>query len=162
MSRQYHNSEKIFDCRSIVKKIELWQKEETIVFTNGCFDILHLGHIDYLIKSSKLGTKLIVGLNSDESVRQIKGNDRPIQNEQSRANVLASINCIDAVVLFNEKTPQKIIELILPSILVKGADYTIDKIVGAKTVLNNGGQVQTIPFLKGYSTTSIINKIRNG
>ena len=110
MSRQYHNSEKIFDCRSIVKKIELWQKEETIVFTNGCFDILHLGHIDYLIKSSKLGTKLIVGLNSDESVRQIKGNDRPIQNEQSRANVLASINCIDAVVLFNEKT-SKIINL---------------------------------------------------
>ena len=155
-----HSHIEIQDIKNISK--DLHTEEKRIVFTNGCFDILHLGHIDYLNKSAKLGTKLIIGLNSDESVRQIKGESRPIQDEISRANILAALNCVDAVVLFDEKTPQEIIKRILPNILVKGADYTVDEIVGAKTVLESGGQVQTIPFLEGYSSSSIINKIKNG
>lgn len=162
MSRLSYNSDKIFDYKSIVKTVEVWRKEETIVFTNGCFDLLHLGHIDYLSQSANLGSKLIIGLNSDASIQQIKGQSRPIQDEKSRANILAALHFVDAVILFNENTPQKIIELIQPNILVKGADYNVSEIVGSKTVLENGGQVQTIPFLEGYSTSSIINKIKNG
>lgn len=162
MSKQPYNSDKIFDYQSVVKLVDNWRKQETIVFTNGCFDILHLGHIDYLSKSARLGSKLIVGLNSDESIRKIKGENRPIQNENSRATILAALYFVDAVVLFNEDTPQKIIDIILPNILVKGSDYTIEEIVGAKTVLKHGGEVQTIPFLEGYSTSSIVNKIKNG
>lgn len=137
-----------------------WKKNgEKIVFTNGCFDIMHLGHVDYLSKAADLGTKLVVGLNSDASTRRLKGITRPIIQEASRAGVLASFFFVDAVILFDEDTPQDIIRNITPDVLVKGADYTIDQIVGAKEVLENGGEVKTISFLEGYSTSSIEKKI---
>ena len=136
--------------------------EVSIVFTNGCFDILHLGHLDYLFKAAKLGDKLIVGLNSDASISRIKDDNRPILDEKSRASIIASLLCVDAVILFEEETPQKLIEFIQPNILVKGADYQINNIVGSDFVLSKGGKVQTIPFLEGYSSTAIINKVKNG
>jgi rfaE bifunctional protein nucleotidyltransferase chain/domain len=136
--------------------------EVSIVFTNGCFDILHLGHLDYLFKAAKLGDKLIVGLNSDASISRIKGDNRPILDEKSRGSIIASLLCVDAVILFEEETPQKLIEFIQPNILVKGADYQINNIVGSDFVLSKGGKVQTIPFLEGYSSTAIINKVKNG
>ena len=142
--------------------LDKWRKTHTIVFTNGCFDILHLGHIDYLTKAAQLGTRLIVGLNSDKSVKELKGSGRPIQCEQSRASVLAALECVHAVVLFDETTPLNLIREIAPNTLVKGADYAIDEIVGGDIVINNGGTVKTIPFLQGYSTTNIIDKIQNG
>ena len=161
MNSQAHFSNKIFDLQSITDVIKSWGKE-SVVFTNGCFDILHLGHIDYLFKAAKLGDKLIIGLNSDASISRIKGEDRPIQDEKSRASIIASLQCVDAVILFDEDTPQKLIEFIQPNILVKGADYNIKDIVGSDFVLSKGGKVQTIPFLEGYSSSAIINKVKNG
>ena len=162
MSTKTHFSEKIFDLDSISDKVNNWKSKNHIVFTNGCFDILHLGHIDYLFKASKLGDKLIVGVNTDTSIQRIKGENRPIQNESSRASILAGLSCVDAVVLFHEDTPKQLIELIQPNTLVKGADYKIEDIVGSDFVIANGGSVETIPFLKGYSTSHIINSIKNG
>ena len=146
---------------SIIEKVNNWKRRNHIVFTNGCFDILHFGHIDYLFKASKLGDKLIVGLNSDKSIQRIKGENRPIQNESSRASILAAISCVDAVVLLR-RYPKKLIEIIQPNTLVKGADYKSEDIVGSDFVIANGGSVETIPFLKGYSTSHIINSIKNG
>lgn len=162
MSTKIHFSEKVFDLDSISEKVNNWKSKNHIVFTNGCFDILHLGHIDYLFKASKLGDKLIVGVNTDKSIQRIKGENRPIQNESSRASILAALSCVDAVVLFQEDTPKQLIELIQPNTLVKGADYKIEDIVGSDFVIANGGSVETIPFLKGYSTSHIINSIKNG
>jgi rfaE bifunctional protein nucleotidyltransferase chain/domain len=140
--------------------LERWKKNgEKIVFTNGCFDIVHLGHVDYLSKAADLGTKLIVGLNSDASTQRLKGITRPISQEISRAGILASFFFIDAVILFDEDTPLDLIKNILPNVLVKGADYSIEQIVGAKEVLANGGEVETIKFLDGYSTSLIEQKI---
>ena len=140
--------------------LESWKKNgEKIVFTNGCFDIVHLGHVDYLSKAADLGTKLIVGLNSDASTQRLKGITRPISQEISRAGILASFFFIDAVILFDEDTPLDLIKNILPNVLVKGADYSIEQIVGAKEVLANGGEVETIKFLDGYSTSLIEQKI---
>ena len=130
-----------------------------IVFTNGCFDILHLGHIDYLSKARDLGDKLIIGLNSDESVKRIKGKSRPIQDENSRAFILAAFGVVDAVILFDEDTPYNIISKLLPNVLVKGSDYALNEIVGANLVIASGGIVETINFVDGYSSSSIINKI---
>jgi len=130
-----------------------------IVFTNGCYDILHLGHIDYLSKARDLGDKLIIGLNSDESVKRIKGKSRPIQDENSRAFILAAFGFVDAVILFDEDTPYNIISKLLPNVLVKGSDYALNEIVGANLVIASGGIVETINFLDGYSSSSIINKI---
>lgn len=139
---------------------ESWKAEkQKLIFTNGCFDILHLGHVYYLSKAADLGTKLIIGLNSDASTKNLKGNTRPICSEKSRAGLLASLFFVDAVILFDEQTPIHLINYILPDILVKGADYTIDQIVGAKEVLTNGGKVETIEFLEGYSTSVIEQKI---
>ena len=162
MSTKTHFSEKVFDLDSISEKVNNWKSKNHIVFTNGCFDILHLGHIDYLFKASKLGDKLIVGINTDESIQRIKGENRPIQNESSRASILAALNCVDAVVLFHEDSPKQLIELIQPNTLVKGADYKIEDIVGSDFVIANGGSVKTIPFLEGYSTSHIIHSIKNG
>ena len=162
MSDKTHFSEKVFDLDSIIEKVNNWKGMKHIVFTNGCFDILHLGHIDYLFKASKLGDKLIVGINTDKSSQRIKGENRPIQNESSRASILAALSCVDAVVLFHEDTPKQLIELIQPNTLVKGADYKIEDVVGSDFVIANGGIVETIPFLKGYSTSHIINSIKNG
>ena len=140
-----------------------WKKESLkTVFTNGCFDILHLGHVDYLEKSRSLGDRLILGLNTDSSVkRQNKGPERPINNEYSRARILASLFFVDLVVMFEEDTPYDIISDLIPDILVKGDDYSVENIVGADVVIRNGGEVKTIPLVNGYSTTSIINKLKS-
>jgi rfaE bifunctional protein nucleotidyltransferase chain/domain len=140
--------------------LAIWKFQgKKIVFTNGCFDILHLGHIDYLAAASELGDLLIIGLNTDQSVSKIKGNNRPIQDEVSRAFVLASLGFVDAVVYFGEDTPYNLIKTIQPDILVKGADYKPEDIVGYDIVKNKGGEIVTIEFLEGYSTTSIEKKI---
>lgn len=162
MTVQSLSNQKIYSLDGLLKQIDQWRSKNTIVFTNGCFDILHLGHIDYLQKAAQLGTKFIVGLNSDNSIQSIKGVHRPIQDEHSRMSIIAALSCVDAVVLFNEETPLKLINLIKPHILVKGADYSIDQIVGAEEVIKNGGKVKRIDFLEGYSTTKIIDKIKHG
>lgn len=136
-------------------------KDKKIVFTNGCFDILHLGHIDYLSKAADQGDVLIVGLNTDESVRRIKGNNRPIQDEVSRAMTLASLRFVDCVVFFGEDTPYELIKTVRPNVLVKGADYKPEEIVGYDIVKAGKGKVVTIEYLEGYSTTAIENKILN-
>ena len=152
---------KILSLQQVSPLINVWKfLGKKIVFTNGCFDLLHLGHIDYLARAASLGNKLIVGLNTDSSVSRIKGPSRPITDQHSRAGLLASLFFVDAVILFDESTPVNLISAILPDILVKGADYTVDQIVGADIVLANGGEVSTIPFLEGYSTSSIESKIR--
>lgn len=130
-----------------------------VVFTNGCFDIIHLGHVDYLRKSRALGDRLIVGMNTDASVQRIKGPTRPICDEKSRSHVLAALESVDAVVLFDESTPERLIHAIKPDILTKGDDYTIENIVGAEFVSSYGGKVITVPLVKGYSTSQIVNKI---
>jgi rfaE bifunctional protein nucleotidyltransferase chain/domain len=146
---------------ALQEQMTKWRENrEQVVFSNGCFDILHLGHIDYLEKASQLGSKLIIGINSDASVQRLKGPERPVQPEQARARMLAALAFVDAVVLFGEDTPLKLIETLVPQILVKGNDYTINEIIGADFVLNNGGEVKTIPLVAGYSTTEIINKIK--
>jgi D-glycero-beta-D-manno-heptose 1-phosphate adenylyltransferase len=135
-------------------------KNLTKVFTNGCFDIMHLGHIDYLSKAADLGDILIVGLNSDDSVRKIKGPNRPISDIHSRAAVLASLSFVSAVIIFDEETPINLIEFIKPEVLVKGKDYSVEDIVGADVVIENGGKVITIDLVEGYSTSLIENKIK--
>ncbi|MGV3707054.1 MAG: D-glycero-beta-D-manno-heptose 1-phosphate adenylyltransferase [Arcticibacter sp.] len=153
---------KILSLPEILKLVKVWKfQEKKIVFTNGCFDLLHLGHIDYLAQAAALGNKLIIGLNTDASVSRIKGPSRPITDQQSRAALIAALFFVDAVVLFDEPTPADLIAAIKPDILVKGADYTIDQIVGADTVLASGGEVKTIPLIDGYSTTAIEKKIRS-
>jgi rfaE bifunctional protein nucleotidyltransferase chain/domain len=131
-----------------------------IVFTNGCFDILHHGHLDLLARAADQGNVLVLGLNTDNSVKRLKGPERPVTNEQDRAFQVASLLCVDAVCLFDEDTPAELIQALRPDVLVKGGDYTIDKIVGADFVQKNGGRVEIIPFVNGYSTTSIIERIK--
>tara|TARA_Y100000768_G_scaffold234275_1_gene177064 strand:+ start:303 stop:761 length:459 start_codon:yes stop_codon:yes gene_type:complete len=142
------------------KKLEEWKKsKKTIVFTNGCFDLLHKGHIDLLTRASNYGDKLIVGINSDESVKKIKGEDRPVQNQKTRKKKLLNLKFVNDVYVFEESTPLKIIRSICPDVLVKGADYTISEIVGAKFVLSIGGKVRTVPLTPGFSTTKSIEKM---
>ncbi len=133
-----------------------------IVFTNGCFDLLHPGHIGSLEQARALGDALIVGLNSDASVRQLKGAGRPVLPERERAEILAALECVDAVVIFDELTPREIIARLLPDVLVKGADWPGDQIVGREEVEAAGGRVVSIPVVPGYSTTEILRKIREG
>lgn len=144
----------------IVKLRQEFKKEnKKIVFTNGVFDILHSGHVDYLAKSKDLGDILIVGLNSDKSVKKIKGDKRPIINESERAFVLSSLKSVDYVTLFDEDTPKELIEILIPDILVKGADWNMEKIVGKDIVEKNGGEVKTIDFVNDQSTSKIIKSI---
>ena len=153
---------KIYSRETLVRECNMWRAmQKKIVFTNGCFDILHHGHLDLLAKAAELGNVLIVGVNTDSSVQRLKGKDRPVTNEQDRLFQLASLLCVDAVSLFDEDTPETLIKLIRPDVLVKGGDYTIDTIVGADLVLANGGSVEIIPFVDGYSTTSIIGRIKS-
>jgi len=153
---------KILDLSAAKNKVITWQAEgQKVVFTNGVFDLLHIGHLTYLAKAADLGHKLIIGLNADSSVKRIKGEDRPVNDQNSRAALLAALFFVDAVTIFDEDTPQNLIATLLPDILVKGADYAVENIVGAKEVLANGGEVKTITFVDGYSSTSIINKIRS-
>jgi len=152
---------KIYDLQSLKTKLTDWKSEgKKVVFTNGVFDLLHIGHITYLAKAAELGDKLIIGLNSDSSVKRIKGVNRPVNDQNSRAILLAALFFVDAIVVFEEDTPQQLITTLLPDILVKGADYAIENIVGGKEVLANGGEVKTIDFVSGYSSTAIIQKIR--
>lgn len=154
--------DKITDQPSLQAQIKNWQAEgKKVVFTNGVFDLLHIGHLTYLAKAAELGDKLVIGLNADSSVRRIKGPTRPVNDQNSRAALLAALFFVDAIVVFEEDTPLNLISSLLPDILVKGADYTVENIVGAKEVIANGGEVKTINFVEGYSSTSIIEKIRN-
>jgi rfaE bifunctional protein nucleotidyltransferase chain/domain len=156
------NSAKIVSVSEGAKLVEKWKSEGgEVVFSNGCFDILHLGHIDYLEKAKALGTRLIIGLNTDSSVKRLKGPERPLNNEYARARMLAALACTDAVILFDEPTPLELITAIKPDVLVKGSDYTVDTIVGADFVLEHGGSVKTIDLVEGYSTTGIIDKIKS-
>ena len=132
-----------------------------LVFTNGCFDLLHKGHIDLLLNAAAFGDKLFVGLNSDKSVKKLKGDSRPIQNEKNRAQKLLELKYVNHVILFEDLTPKKLIHIISPDVLVKGGDYKTNEIVGAKHVISSGGVVRTIPLTPGFSTTSIIEKSSN-
>ncbi len=153
---------KIYNLPTLNGQVKQWQAEgKKVVFTNGVFDLLHLGHITYMAKASELGDKLIIGLNSDSSVKRIKGPERPVNDQNNRAALLAALFFVDAITIFDDDTPHNLITTLLPDILVKGADYSIENIVGAKEVMANGGEVKTISFVDGYSSTSIINKIRN-
>ena len=146
------------DNINIIKKVKAERKK--IVFTNGCFDLLHVGHIRYLAQAKKLGNFLIIGLNSDSSVKELKGEDRPINSFEDRATLLSAIKSVDLVIMFEEQTPENLIRDIVPDILVKGGDYNIEDIVGYQTVMQNGGQVKTLSFYDGYSSTNYINKIK--
>ncbi len=151
---------KIYELDKLIQRVDKWKNSgQKVVFTNGCFDILHLGHIDYLEKARSLGDKLVVAVNSDDSVKRLKGINRPINDQVSRMRILAALQFVDGVVSFNEDTPLKLIEEILPDLLVKGRDYKIGNIVGADSVLQNGGKVKTIDLVKGYSTTNILKKL---
>ncbi len=154
-----HINSKIVSQDFFVQNEEILHKQK-IVFTNGCFDILHRGHITYLAKARQLGEILVVGLNSDDSVRRLKGPERPVNDEVARAQVLAALEIVDYVVLFEEDTPYNIIVKVKPDLLVKGGDYKIENIVGADFVQQRGGQVLTIPFVDGFSTTSIIDHLK--
>ena len=146
------------DNIEIINRIKAERKK--IVFTNGCFDLLHVGHIRYLAQAKKLGDFLIIGLNSDSSVKELKGKDRPINSFEDRATLLSAIESVDLVIMFEEQTPENLIKDIVPDILVKGGDYNIEDIVGYQTVMQNGGQVKTLSFYDGYSSTNYINKIK--
>ncbi|MEL7145801.1 MAG: D-glycero-beta-D-manno-heptose 1-phosphate adenylyltransferase [Bacteroidota bacterium] len=155
-------AKKIKSLADLLQEVSEWKQQgNRIVFTNGCFDIVHLGHIDYLQKSRNLGDKMIVGVNSDASVRRLKGDTRPVVDEYARQRMMASFEFVDAVVLFDENTPLQLIQNILPDILVKGNDYTIENIVGSDIVLANGGKVETIELVPNYSTTNLIKLIKN-
>lgn len=140
---------------------ELKMQNKKVVFTNGCFDILHTGHIRYLEESKKLGDVLVIGLNSDSSVKMLKGESRPVNNQYDRAEVLSALRCVDYICIFEEETPYKLIATLLPDILTKGGDYNPDNIAGADIVRNNGGDVVIINFVEGKSTSLIIDKMKN-
>ncbi|MCR4879258.1 MAG: D-glycero-beta-D-manno-heptose 1-phosphate adenylyltransferase [Bacteroidales bacterium] len=146
--------------RDFFRENALKLHRQKIVFTNGCFDVLHYGHVRYLLEAKKLGDILVVGLNSDESVRRLKGPTRPVNGEKERAFVLAALACIDYVVIFGEDTPKELIETVIPDVLVKGGDYDLSNIVGADFVTQNGGTVTTIPFVEGFSSTHIIEQLK--
>ena len=152
---------KIHDLPSLLKQVFIWKMQsKKIVFTNGVFDILHKGHIASLTEAASYGEILIVGVNSDSSVRKLKGPTRPVNDENARALLLASMIQTDAVILFEEDTPQDLIKMIMPDFLVKGGDYTIEQIAGAKEVIENGGEVKIAKIIEGISTTNIIKKMR--
>ena len=153
---------KIFLLNELKTQVDSWKKSgKKIVFTNGCFDIVHRGHIEVLANTADLGEKLIIGLNSDSSIKKLKGENRPIVNEKSRALLLASLTFVDAVVLFSEETPINLISTLLPAVLAKGGDYEIETIIGHEVVQNNGGEVILVPFVNGFSSTDIIERIKN-
>ena len=149
--------DKILNKESLEEKLNLWRKEgKTIVFSNGCFDILHRGHVEYLSKAADLGDILIIGLNTDASVKRIKGPSRPVNDEKARAVVLAALEFVDAIMFFEEDTPYNLIKNVQPDVLVKGKDYKAEDIVGYDIVTNKGGKVETIELVEGFSTTNIL------
>ena len=153
---------KIFNKNNLLEKLEIWRKgNKKIVFTNGCFDLIHLGHIEVLARSADLGDILIIGVNTDLSIKELKGNNRPIIEQNSRAQQLASLEFVDAVILFNEQTPLELIKVIKPNIITKGGDYTSEQVIGNEIAVKNEGEVIIIPLTQGYSTTFILDKIKN-
>jgi D-glycero-beta-D-manno-heptose 1-phosphate adenylyltransferase len=158
MEKTEHKIKTVAEAKEVIKG---WKANlEKVVFTNGCFDLLHLGHVDYLEKARALGNRLVIGLNTDDSVSRFKGPERPLQDQNSRARILAALQFVDLVVFFNEDTPLNLISELLPNVLVKGSDYLAENIVGAEVVKRNGGKVETIDFVPGYSTTRIVEKIK--
>jgi D-beta-D-heptose 7-phosphate kinase/D-beta-D-heptose 1-phosphate adenosyltransferase len=154
-------SEKLMLRDELAKQVQRWKfLGKKIVFTNGCFDILHKGHLDLLARAAELGHVLIVGINADDSVRRLKGHERPVNDEKFRAFIMASLTIVDAVNIFPEDTPLELIQTILPDFLVKGGDYDPSTVVGAEDVMKNGGEVVIIPLVTGYSTSNLIQKIR--
>lgn len=152
---------KIYTIDTLQQQLKRWRLlNKKIVFTNGVFDILHEGHIGSLSEAAAEGNILIVGVNADASVKRLKGESRPVNKENSRALLLAALVMTDAVIIFEEDTPLNLVNAIMPDVLVKGGDYTLDQIVGAKEVMENGGQVKIIPILEGFSTTGIIEKMK--
>lgn len=153
---------KIYNHETLPKALALWRfMDKKIVFTNGCFDLLHFGHIDYLSKAASMGDVLVVGLNTDASVSRLKGPHRPINDENSRLHIMASLFFVSAVVLFDEPTPYELIKMVQPDILVKGGDYKVEEIVGYDIVKAKGGEICTIEFVPGFSTSAMEQKIRN-
>jgi rfaE bifunctional protein nucleotidyltransferase chain/domain len=153
---------KIHTWDSLSEQVKKWHAAgEKIVFSNGCFDLIHRGHIDYLAKAADMGTKLVLGLNTDASVSKLKGPHRPIQDEQSRQFILSALAFVDAVTLFDEETPYELIKLVQPDVLVKGSDYKPENIVGYDVVMAKDGEVKTIDYIEGYSTSGIETKIKN-
>lgn len=151
---------KILTLEGLTTLLQIWKlRQFKTVFTNGCFDLLHFGHLTYLMEAKTLGQKLIIGLNSDSSVKRLKGASRPIKDQHSRSWLLASMVYVDAVVIFEEDTPENLIRSITPDVLVKGGDYSPDQIVGAQWVRAHGGDVKILPFIEGYSTTALEQKI---
>lgn len=146
------------ELTEIAKRLK--KEGKKIIFTNGCFDLLHLGHIRYLKEAKRLGDILIVGLNSDNSVRSLKGKDRPLVKEKDRAEILSALEAVDYIVNFNESTPNNLIDKIIPNVLVKGGDWKKEEVVGRDTVEAHGGEVVIVPEVKGYSTSALINKIQ--
>lgn len=162
MSNLKKINNKIFLIKELKTKLSIWRENgEKIIFTNGCFDIIHKGHIQVLANTADLGDRLIIGLNSDISVQKLKGLNRPIVEEDARAFLLASLNFVDAVVLFSEETPINLITTLKPNVLAKGGDYAISSVVGYKEVKEYNGEVIIVPFVDGFSSTSIIEKIKN-
>jgi rfaE bifunctional protein nucleotidyltransferase chain/domain len=160
MTALQHLKTKIHTANSLESRVKFWKNSNNkIVFTNGCFDIFHLGHLDYLSKASDLGDIFIVGINADSSVKTIKGQHRPIIDEDSRMMLIAALEFVDAVILFHNETPLELIRLVRPDVLVKGSDYLPENIVGYADVKQNGGEIKTIDLMPGYSTSAIENKI---
>lgn len=160
MKATKHIQQKILDAHHLQQELMRWRKfGKKVAFTNGCFDILHAGHIYSLSQAASFADVLIVGLNSDASTKRLKGENRPVNNEENRSLLLASLVMVDAVVMFDEDTPFELISSVMPDVLVKGGDYNVDTIVGAKEVMANGGTVEIIPLVEGLSTTSLIQKI---
>lgn len=162
MERVERIKSKIFNNTQIRNQRKVWRfKDRKVVFTNGCFDLLHLGHIEYLAKAADLGDVLVIGLNSDSSVRKLKGPGRPVTDEYARAMILASLTYVTTVILFDEETPYELIAMVQPNVLVKGADYKTEEIAGHDIVLAGGGEVVTIPLTEGYSTTAILSQLHD-
>lgn len=155
---------RLFDRAALVRMVNVWRlKSDRIVFTNGCFDILHRGHVEYLEEAASLGDRLVIGLNSDASVKRLgKGADRPLNDQDSRALVLAALRCVDAVVIFDEDTPLALIEALRPDVLVKGGDWQPAQIVGGDIVKGYGGDVRSLKLVDGFSTTALVERIRHG
>lgn len=162
MSHHQNIINKIHTWDSLSGQVKKWHAAgEKIVFSNGCFDLIHRGHIDYLAKAADMGTKLVLGLNTDASVSKLKGPHRPIQDEQSRQFILSALAFVDAVTLFDDETPYELIKLVQPDVLVKGSDYKPENIVGYDVVMAKDGEVKTIDYIEGYSTSGIETKIKN-
>ncbi len=160
---QTSNDKRVMDLVQVQRAVNVWRmKGDRIVFTNGCFDILHRGHVEYLQEAAALGDRLIIGLNSDDSVRRLgKDRDRPFNDQDSRANVLTALRLVDAVVIFDQDTPLELIQVIGPDVLVKGGDWKEDQIVGAELVKARGGEVRSLKLVDGFSTTALVTKIRS-